>query len=425
MSFQHFAVIKKHYKALTTSALGIGIFIVCAIPLRPLLNWHEEQHLFRWSRAYFIEQLSAKDGIWEYIVSFFTQFFHIGWLGALIMALSAIGVQWLTWKLLKFCIRQHPIAYLLSLLPPILLFIFGFIPSSYRKDAKFREAVTYDYLVREQAWDKIIHHAEKHAPTELHSFWCLNYALAMRGELTERLFHFPQPSPDGLLQDGHHVESLPLFALSDIFFELGFINDAERIAFDAKQLLPDNHKSGRAYQRLAECNLINGDTLIAKKYEHFLQSTLFYNSLDKDYAKYQQKRLVTDSLITPALPHKLHALLNDNPQNHLAEDYLLAYHLLRMDYQSVLDTELEIQRRTPRIAPRPVEECVIGNWVYTHPNDSFPITLRQDVFNTTMEYLNIVNQTGNPLAPTLFEPPYSQSYWHYHALSQEKIRQKP
>ena len=61
------------------------------------------------------------------------------------------------------------------------------------------------------------------------------------------------------------------------------INSAERFAFDVKQRLPDNHKSGRIYQRLAEANLVNGHYKVARKYMTILQSTLFYRSWANHY----------------------------------------------------------------------------------------------------------------------------------------------
>ena len=64
-----------------SALLGAGVFFVCLFPLRALMNYHEEHHLFRWTGYYFREQFSALDGALEYAASFLIQFFYIGWLG--------------------------------------------------------------------------------------------------------------------------------------------------------------------------------------------------------------------------------------------------------------------------------------------------------------------------------------------------------
>ena len=411
------------YKLLLSLLLGFAVFIACVGPLRPLLNWYEQQHLFRWCGAYINEQIATPGGVWELIVSFFTQFFVIGWLGALMMAILAVILQIMVWRVMKICHLAKAWLYPFSLIPSLLLFYFVFIPSSYRQDKQLRETITYDYLVRSRQWQAILRHSKNHPPIDIHSLWCTNYALAKCGILNDSLFHYPQTSPDGLLLDGRHVDYLPLFALSDIFFDIGFINDAERIAFDAKQLLPEGHKSGRLYQRLLQCNIENGDTAIAAKYQRILKSTIFYQHTF--HIKSVPPRVMSDSSISSVIPYKLQALIHDHPSNKLAQDYLLAYQLLRLDFESVLNTEQQIQTRHPRVAPLAVQECIIGNWVMTHPNDSFPIGLRQDVFDQTMRFFQMANQTGNMLDPTLSRLPYSQSYWHYHALSQQQIHQQP
>ena len=415
----------KHFKPLLSLLLAAGIFFVCLWPLRPLLNWHEQQHLFRWTSSYISEQWASPGGLKELIVSFITQFFYVGWIGALLISLLAVLLQLFVWQLMKWCRLGKNCLYPLSLIPSLLFFYLVFIPSPYRKDPAFKESVTYDYLMRSHQWDKIVQVAQANPPTTLHGKWCMNYALAMRGQLNDLLFLFPQSGPDGLIEDGRHVESLPLFALSDIFLQLGCVNDAERIAFDALQLMPDHHKSGRLYQRLWECNMLNGDTVIAQKYRQILSSTLFYSGQIEDTKKINTYRVASDSLLTPLIPHKLKSLITEHPDNRLAQDYLLAYQLLRLDFNGVLEAELMVQKQAPRVAPRAVQECIIGNWVLTHPNDSFPIPLSRNIFDQTMKYMQTVNRTGNMLDPSLSTDEHLHSYWHYYAVSQQNIKKKP
>jgi hypothetical protein len=160
---------------------------------------------------------------------------------------------------------------------------------------------------------------------------------------------YRQTGPQGLLTDDQQKEVLSYFSLSDIYLQLGLINNAERMAFNAKQYIPDNHKSGRLYRRLAETNIINGNNVIAAKYLHFLQSTLFYGQWartrlthlgnDEDYINshyrlLQERRLTQyDYLIPPRKYELIAELVRQNPDNKLAMDYLKAYELIFRSYR--------------------------------------------------------------------------------------------
>ena len=333
--------------------LGTGIFLACLFPLRALMNYHEEHHLFRWTGYYLREQLSSCEGALEYAISLLVQFFYIGWLGALLLALLTIALQRFLWWLMKKMRLRTGWLYPLTIVAAVLLFYFCFVPQRYRTDANFREAVAYDYLVRTHQWETIVHKTVHDSPATEQAVWSTNYALAMMGLLPDELLNYPQTGPQGLLTDDQQKEVLAYFSLSDIYLQLGLINHAERMAFNAKQYIPDNHKSGRLYRRLVEANIINGNYVIAAKYLHFLRSTLFYGQWartnlahlnDEDYinTRYhlpRERRLTAyDDLIPPRKYELIAELVKQNPTNELAMGYLRAYELIfrSMRYNQVL-----------------------------------------------------------------------------------------
>ena len=330
----------RRWKMMLSVLLGAGIFLVCLFPLRALMNYHEEHHLFRWTGYYLREQLSSWDGTLEYTISFLVQFFYIGWLGALLLALLTVALQRLLWWLMKTARLRTDWLYPLTLVVAALLFYFGFVPQRYRTDAGFREAVAYDYLVRTHQWEAITDKTAHDTPVTEQAVWSTNYALAMMGLLPDKLFNYPQTGPQGLFTDEQQKEVLAYFSLSDIYFRLGLINHAERMAFNAKQYIPDNHKSGRLYRRLAETNIINGNDIIAAKYLHFLRSTLTHLGSDEDYINshyrlLREMRLTEyDYLIPPRKYELLAELVKQNPANKLAMDYLRAYELLLRSLRS-------------------------------------------------------------------------------------------
>lgn len=414
------------WKPAWTLSLAAVVFVLCLFPYRALLNYHEQTHLFRWNSYYIREQWGSLEGIWEYVVSFFTQFFYIGWLGAVVMALIAVGIQLLTWQMLRLCRLRWAWCYPISLIPPILAFYFVFIPSQYKTDDKFREVVTYDYLVRAQKWTSILAHSYRHEPQTMCGIWCTNYALAKRGALLNDMFLYKQDSPDGLLMDAVRMDPMTLYSLSDISLDLGMINSAERFAFDAKQRLPQGHKSGRLYRRLAETNLINGNQKVAKKYMQILKSTLFYHQdiTESDCERYHALRQKGNDELAQAKDQILRQLTIENPQNKLASDYLLAYEMLRLDLEHLTEYTLMLRQRDKwEYTPKAIQEAVIGFWILKHPNDSLPFSVNKDIFTHTATILQAVQSSGNMMPASLEVPPYNQSYWHYHTQALVKLKQ--
>lgn len=413
------------WKITWTLLLAGVVIILCLLPYRALMNYHEQTHLFRWNSYYFNEQCGSLEGIWEYIVSFITQFFYIGWLGAVIMAILTVVVQLLTWQVFKLCRFRWIWLYPLSLVPSLLAFYYVFIPSQYKTDDQFREVVTYDYLVREQKWKSVLAYSYKHEPQTMCGIWCTNYALAKRGALLNDMFLYKQDSPDGLLMDAVRMDPMTLYSLSDISLDLGMINSAERFAFDAKQRLPHGRKSGRIYKRLAETNIINGQDKIAKKYKQILKSTLFYNNIvDSDLERYRTLRQKSHDELAQAKDQILKQLAIENPENKLASDYLLAYEMLRLDLEHLTEYTLMLKERDHwEYTPKAIQEAVIGYWMLKHPNDSLPFAVNKDIFNNTVSVLKEVQSSGNMMPASLDVPPYSQSYWHYHTQALIKLKQ--
>lgn len=406
------------WKLVWTLSLAAVVFVLCMMPYRALMNYHEQTHMFRWNTYYLQEQCNSLDGVQEYLVSFITQFFYIGWLGAIVMALIAVAVQQLTWRMLKLCRLRWLWLYPVSIVPSLLLFYFVFIPSEYKEDAQFREVITYDYLVRAQKWKSILARSYNHEPQTMCGIWCTNYALAKRGTLLNDMFLYKQDSPDGLLMDAVRMNPLALYSLSDISLDLGMINSAERFAFDAKQRLPRGNKSGRLYKRLAETNIINGNNKVASKYKQILKSTLFYRDIDdKDYESYKAIRQKSNDELAQAKDQILKQLATENPENKLAADYLLAYEMLRLDLEHLTEyTVMLKQRDNWQYTPKAVQEAVIGFWILKHPNDSLPFAVNKNIFNATAANLQTIKTSGNA-------NPDDRSYWNYHAQALVKLKQ--
>ena len=427
------------WKSAWTAVLAVGVAVMSLFPYRALMNYHEQTHMFRWSGYYLREQWSSLEGVGEYVLSFITQFFYVGWLGAAVLAVIAVALQLLVWLLFKLCRLRQAWAYPLTLIPSLLVLYLVFVPSAFRTDGEFREMVTYDYLVRAQRWNSVLARSYHHEPQTMCGVWCTNYALAKKGRLLNDMFLYKQDGPDGLLMDAVRMPPMSLYSLSDISMDLGMINSAERFAFDAKQRLPHGNKSGRLYKRLAEANLANGYYKVARKYLHALQSTLFYSAWanrqmtllgheaavngDKTYAQYRSFRQKDNDELAYAKDQMLSQLVAESPKNKLAADYLLALEMLRLDLEHVtIYTQMLRQRDNWQYTPKAIQESVAGYWILSHPNDSLPFPINENIFRNTVVFLQTVNSSGNVLTPSLDVPPHNQSYWHYHTQALAKLK---
>jgi hypothetical protein len=58
--------------------------------------------------------------------------------------------------------------------------------------------------------------------------------------------------------------------------DAGFVNMAQRAAFDAMESIPNYNKSAHAFKWLVEASIVTGQSKVADKYIRLLASTLYY-----------------------------------------------------------------------------------------------------------------------------------------------------
>ena len=145
----------------------------------------------------------------------------------------------------------------------VLVVLVGLVDLGY--DKKKYELIEYDYLVRVRNWNAIIAKAEKQMPDLPMSVSATNLALAMTNQLGDRAFEFYQRGTQGLFPKfERNFASTQL--TGEIYFHLGLINTAQRLAFEAMEAIPNYNKSARVVRRLAETNIINGQYKFPDEY---------------------------------------------------------------------------------------------------------------------------------------------------------------
>ena len=240
-------------------------------------------------------------------------------------------------------------------------------------DKKKYELIEYDYLVRVRDWNAIIAKAEKQTPDLPMSVSATNLALAMTNQLGDRAFEFYQRGPQGLFPKfERNFASTQL--TGEIYFHLGMINTAQRLAFEAMEAIPNYNKSARAVRRLAETNIINGQYKIAEKYLRMLEKTIFYrpwaqrmiSMLGNEkaineyplYGTLRQYKLQKDLLFRDGeLDNICGQLFLHNQQNLMAAQYLLMIPLLNRDIEKFMAYVKVVQNRI-QYNPRSCQEAI-------------------------------------------------------------------
>ena len=253
----------------------------------------------------------------------------------------------------------------------VLVVLLGLVDLGY--DKKKYELIEYDYLVRVRDWNAIIAKAEKQTPDLPMSVSATNLALAMTGQLGDRAFEFYQRGTQGLLPKfERNFASSQL--TGEIYFHLGMVNTAQRLAFEAMESIPNYNKSARVVKRLAETNIINGQYKIAEKYLRMLEKTIFYRpwaqrmmailgnekAINEQtlYGTLRQYKLQEDLLFSDGeLDHICGQLFMHNQQNLLAAQYLLMMPLLDRDIERFM-AYVKVVQNSIRYNPRSCQEAI-------------------------------------------------------------------
>lgn len=271
-----------------------------------------------------------------------------------------------------------------------------FVPQHYGFDAKKYELMEYDYLVRTKDWNGIIAKAEQQTPDKPMSVSATNLALAMTNQLGERAFEFYQHGSEGLLPPFERNYATTQLT-GEIYFCLGLVNTAQRLAFEAMEAISNYNKSGRALMRLVETNIINGQYKVADKYLKMLEKTFFYRRWAKRmramlgdekainthplYGTLRQYRLQEDFLFSDTELDKICGqLFMHNPQNQMAAQYLLMMPLLDRDIPRFMQYAQYVQSQI-RYNPRICQEAIAFGFMQQrqHPPQGLvsPLILQQ------------------------------------------------
>ena len=329
----------------------------------------------------------------------------------------------------QLVLRRRTVFSVIQFLVLILFIYFVIMKNAYPQNLSKEEVMAYDYHCRMRNWDKIIAMANRKSPVAPMTVTCLNLALYKTGQLPDKMFHYYQNGPEGLLPTFRRDFMIPMVG-GEPYWYLGFVNTAQRFAFEAMEAFPDYQKSVRSIKRLTETNLVNGYYEVASKYLYLLENTLFYRKWAKETRTYlyddvkieahpewgEIRRFQTDIDFLfngKERDMMLEVFFQQHFDNRMAYEYLMAYTLLTknlQNYSAYFNLEKDF---TYKEIPKSYQEALVYIWGLNNENiDSIPFSISTLIKQNVTAYANIY--TSVQLPEPVLRKQFSQTYWYYY-----------
>ena len=325
--------------------------------------------------------------------------------------------------------KKKKIKILIYVVQLVVLSAGGFLFIRAVADLSKEEIMAYDFNVRMHKWDRVIALADKKAPSNPLSVTCLNLALAKEGLLADRMFYYFQNGVEGLMPEFKRDFTIPM-VVGEVYYHLGFINTAQRYAFEAMEALPDYQKSVRGVKRLAETNIINGNYDVAGKYLRLMQKTFYYKkwatkaleimtderkiNSHSEWGLLRQYRTKEDFLFSEGEKDMmLGVLFRQNQTNRMAFEYLMAYTLLSKDLKHFMQYIPLGHTLNYRTIPNSYQETLIYIWEKTNTDATKQIPYQIDPLTTQRmkAFKRISSAQGDSDANQFKE--FTNTYWYY------------
>ncbi|WP_303207911.1 DUF6057 family protein [Bacteroides oleiciplenus] len=286
-------------------------------------------------------------------------------------------------------------------------------------------------------WDKVLQlNKDNVHPTYLSAYYT-NLAYARQGKLCDELMQHYQPASYGLLlQINESTGYIYSMASPDALMECGDMAQAQHSAMLAMTFTP-HQRSSRMMRRLAEIAIINKDYAVACKYLRMLSHTSLHR-------KWAEERLeIINSGQCDSIPYWIHKrrmlpqqdtlfsanqwrasltnLIKNNPQNKVAADYLLCFHLLNKDLEHFKkDYDCYYYPTFGLLPPRLYQEALIACMdEKANPQEQLKhYRISAQVYKDCLEYLSIHEEAqGDGRA---LEKKFGKTYWFYYYYAQLK-----
>ena len=284
------------------------------------------------------------------------------------------------------------------------------------------------YVINEK-WDQVI---ETCNHTTLNNTLFLNYlnlALSHKGILLQQLFHYPQMDVNSLLCEYQKIPDI-IQLQSFIHYQMGNVAAAQNTAFSAS--VCNRLGSPSALKLLVKTNIALGAYEVAEKYIAQLEKTWKYKSWAEGYRTflYNEEKISADGeihnlrqsltdedhfVVAFGAMTDLDYILEKNPNNKAALEYLISMLLLSKDNMSIRYF-VDKYTGTPVLAqvPELLQEAIYSiaeqepDYLRLHGVSEEVFKKYDDFYN---KYIQSRNARRNPAADLRRE--FGHTFWYY------------
>ncbi len=458
------ATLKRHIPlaAIALCAVAWGCFFQFGYPYH--FFFHEQNQLFLWSQDYLASYFSHVGCIAALTGDFLTQFWYYLYVGAItigfcllliglllyrglcnlhvsrlvavllaIVVMSFVAVchfstsyhlsstiSCMAWCLLlwliSLCKKKWPMRLALTVLGVLLCYpLFGLPKVKHLQGPDFilekDFAVDCEYYFGNH--QRVISLVEGSDAWSVQMLFFYNLAQAQRGQLPDHLLKFTPTDLGTFYQIGPDIPMLTIRNMNELYWALGDMTFTERAAM-MTNVFSTNNRNVRMMRRLAECNIVSGDSLAAEKYLRILDRTFVYRPWAQRMRQhgreiYKEKIRMVNHHDTITISDNAHflmmQLLDACPDNLIALDYLLCSDLLLKDitnFKRDYDRYCTANNR-PRLKPLYQEALCIWLAGTKAPEEQWRQYIRQsDVMQRFADYNNHRGDSR-----------YRGTYWYY------------
>ena len=423
--------------------------------------YQEQNQIFLWSQDYISTYFDKPGGLARLIGDFLTQFYYYLYVGAAILSLCLLVIGVLLYKALCHFRVSKWVALILSLVVMSFLTVCHF-STSYRLSStisvmgwvlmlwlislirgwRLRAVLTVcallptwllfgkpevkrlqgpDFILEKNFaidneyyfghHDKVIEMVRNSDGWNDQMLFFYNLVLAHRGELPDHLMDFTPNYLGTFEKIGPETPLLTIRNMNELYWVLGDMTFTERAAMMTNVFSPEN-RNVRMMKRLAECNIVSGDSLAAEKYLRILDKTLAYRGWAQNVREhgqeiYHAKIRMTNHHDTITISDNAHflmmQLLDTHPDNTITLDYILCSDLLLKDitnFKRDYDRYCSEQPRLKKLYQEALCIWLAGSKAQQEEWEHY--IKRQDVMQQFIEYNG---HRGDPR--------FKGTYWYY------------
>lgn len=189
-------------------------------------------------------------------------------------------------------------------------------------------------------WDKVVNIVENDSQRTSEMLFFYYLVQAQRNHLPETLLHFDRPELGTFYAIGPETPIFTIKNMNELYWALGDMTYTERAAIMG-HVFSHNNRNIRMIKRLAECSIVSGDSAATRKYLGILDKTITLRKWAQNAPsaeQYKTKAQFVNRKDTISLGDNAHnimmQLLDSNPNNRVALDYILCSNLLLKDVQN-------------------------------------------------------------------------------------------